>query len=243
MKTISDPHRGLIGAGRCLFSMALPLLLAATSPLLLAQTGKEGPPPVCFIRIANTVAPGTGNVKVLLDGSDVYEPGYKFGAVTGGIGLTPGNHTVTIRREGVKDGTSKVTVEKDQTVTLIPFAEMVPATDQDPAHFVIRILRLKQKQTESGRSASFISVSGQPEVKAELRDPAGKWEKVFVKRLMIGEATIHYPEGYAPIRVNDKDMEPIPIGDVGNYVVVLYDDAEGNLHTVNFRDFKFLSAD
>jgi len=242
MKTTSDSQPGLSGSRR-IFALTL-LSVAFSSPFLAAQENKkEGPPPVCFIRIANTVAPGTGNVKVLVDGSDVYEPGYKFGAVTGGIGLSPGNHTVTIRREGVKEGSSKVSVEKDQTVTLIPFAELVPATDQEPAHHAIRILRLKQKQTENGRSASFISVSGQPEVQAELRDPAGKWEKVFVKRLMIGEATIKYPEGYAPIRVNGKDMKPIPIADVGNYVVVLYDDLEGKLQTVNFRDFKYLSAD
>jgi hypothetical protein len=239
MKTTSDS----LSCGRRVFSFAL-LSFALSCPLLSAQDKKkDGPPPVCFIRIANTVAPGTGNVKVLVDGADVYEPGYKFGAVTGGIGLAPGNHTVTIRREGVKEGTSKVNVEKDQTVTLIPFAEKIPATDQEPAHFEIRILRLKQKETESGRSASFISVSGQAEVQAELRDPAGKWEKVFVKRMMIGEATIKYPEGYVPIRVNGKDMKPIPIGDVGNYVVVLYDDSEGKLCSMNFRDFKFLSAD
>src|SRR6476620_4605434 len=100
MKTTSDSPASLPGTRR-LLGLTL-LSLAISSPMLMAQDKKkEGPPPVCFIRIANTVAPGTGNVKVLVDGSDVYEPGYKFGAVTGGIGLTPGNHTVTIRREGV----------------------------------------------------------------------------------------------------------------------------------------------
>lgn len=239
MKTTSD------SPSRSRFRLGLTLLaLLCSGSLLSAQDKKkDGAPSVCFIRIANTVAPGTGNVKVYVDGADVYEPGYKFGAVTGGIGLAPGSHTITIRREGIKEGTSKVSIEKDQTVTLIPFAEKVPATDQEPAHFEIRILRLKQKETESGRSASFISVSGQAEVQAELRDPAGKWEKVFVKRMMIGEATIKYPEGYVPIRVNGNDMKPIPISDAGNYVVVLYDDPEGKICSMNFRDFKFLSAD
>lgn len=236
MKTISKT--------RSLFvALASVWVLTATPHGLLAQDEKAESPPTGFIRIANAVAPGEGNVKVEVNGNNVYEPGYKFGAVTGGIGLPPGSHSVTITREGVKMGSSKVTVSKDQTVTLIPFAERVPATDQEPAHFVVRILRLKQKDIQSGRSASFVSVSGQPEILAELRDPAGNWQKVQVKRLMIGEAVIHYPEGYAPVRVNGKLMEPIPIGDTGNYVVVLYDDPEGNIQTVSFRDFKFLSAD
>ncbi len=196
-----------------------------------------------FICIANTVAPGTGTVKVIVDGEDVYEPGYNFAAVTGGIGLPAGSHTVVFKREGVKEGSTKVTVEKDQTVTLVPFAEKVPATDQEKAHYAIRILRLKQKEIPEGRSASFISVSGLPEVRAEIRDLQGNWEKLSVKRLTISEAKIHYPQGYNPIRVNGKDMEPIPIIDAGNYVVILYDDVDGNLQCLNFRDFKYLSAD
>lgn len=219
------------------------LVFVLSSSALPAQDDQEELPPTGFIRIANTIAPGTGNVKVLVDGKDVYRPGYKFGAVTGGIGLSPGGHAVTFRREGVTEGSTKVSIKKDQTITLIPFAERVPATDEVPAHFEIRILRLKQKEVQNGRSASFVSVSGQSEVLAEVRDPAGNWEKVPVKRLMIGEAAIRYPEGYVPIRVNQKDMEPIPISDAGNYVVVLYDDPEGNIKSVNFRDFKFLSAD
>ncbi|MES2921664.1 MAG: PEGA domain-containing protein [Verrucomicrobiota bacterium] len=245
MKTTSETPRLLVAATG-FRKFILPVVFAIASQGLHAQDKKdkkEPPPPTCFIRIANTVAPGTGNVKVEVDGKDVYPPGYKFGAVTGGIGLPPGNHSVTISREGVKEGTSKVTLDKDQTVTLIPFAEKVPATDQEPAHFEVRIMRLKQKEVQEGRSASFISVSGQPELNVELRDPAGKWAKIFVKRLTIGEAPIRYPEGYAPVRVNGKDMESIPIGDTGNYVIVLYDDAEGVLHSVCFRDFKFLSAD
>jgi hypothetical protein len=242
MKMIFETLRLSHTAAR-LRRLALPLVFACASPTLTAQEPKEPSNPNGFIRIANAIAPGAGNVKVVVDGNDVYPAGYKFGAVTGGIGLPPGGHNVTISREGITEGSTKVMVDKNQTVTLIPFAERVPATDQVPAHFACRILRLKQKENPKGRSASFVSVSGTPELTAELRDPAGKWAKVFVKRLTIEETPIRYPEGYAPVRVNGKDMTPIPIGDEGNYVVVLYDDAEGKLNSVNFRDFKFLSAD
>lgn len=244
MKMISKTRRRFpISVNLYAWVMGWVLLISAGMVSAEEKEEKKEPAPVGFLRIANTVAPGTGNVKVLIDGKDIYAAGYKFGAVTGGIGLPPGDHNVTIRREGVKEGTTKVGVAKDQTVTLIPFAEKVPATDQEPAHFAVRILRLQQKDTLDGRSASFVSVSGQPEVTVELRDPAGKWETVFVKRLAIGEAVIRYPEGYAPVKVNGNGIAPIPISDKGNYVVVIYDDAEGKIQAVNFRDFKFLSAD
>lgn len=242
MKTIFKT-RQFYAAALSLRDLALPIIFAISSQVLPAQEKKTAPAPTCFIRIANTIAPGTGNVNVSINGKDVYPSGYKFGAVTGGIGLPPGSHTVTIRRGGVKEGSTKISLEKDQTVTLIPFAERVPATDQEQAHFAVRILRLKQKEVQGGRSASFVSVSGQPEILVELRAPAGNWARVPVKRLAIGETPILYPEGYAPVRVNGKDMDSIPIGEPGNYVAVLYDDPEGNIKSVNFRDFKFLSAD
>lgn len=228
---------------KTIFKILLSAVVLAQAVAAQEPKKEKEAPPAGFIRIANAIAQGTGNVLLTVDGKDVYPAGYKFGAVSGGIDRPPGSHTVNIRREGVEEGTTKIAVDKDQTVTLIPFAEKVPATDQKPAHFAIRILRLKQKDVQDGRSTSFVSVSGQPEVTVELRDPSGKWEKLFVKRLTIGEAVIHYSRGYAPVRVNGTDMEPIPIGDAGNYVVVLYDDAEGKLHSANFRDFKYLSAD
>lgn len=60
---------------------------------------------------------------------------------------------------------------------------------------------------------------------------------------MVAESTIKYPEGYVPIRANGVNLEPIPIGEAGNYAVILYDDPDGKISSLNFRDFKFLSAD
>jgi hypothetical protein len=216
-------------------------VLAASIPLLLAQ--KPSSPPTGFIRVVNGVALGTGNVNVTIDGQDMRPKGYKLGDATGGMGLSAGSHKVTIKKEGVKEGSTTVELEKDQTVTLIPFAEKVPATDQVPGHYKIQILRLKQKEVESGRTASFVSVSANPEIKVELQDETGKSATVFVKRLSVAETPLNYSQGYAPAKVNGAPIKPIPIGGVGNYVVVLYDDAEGKVQSLYFRDFKFLSAD
>lgn len=242
MKTTFDESRGRSAVTR-LPKFFLAAMFAISPAVRAAEEKKSSSKPVGFIRIANAIAPGSGMVKVSVDGKDIYPAGYKFSAVTGGIGLPPGSHKVKFEREGVKEGETTINLDKDQTVTLIPYAERVPATDQVPAHFKVSILRLKQKEIQNGRGATFVSVSGQPEVSVELGAPGGKWEKVFVKRQFIGEAVIHYPEGYAPVRVAGKKVEPISIGDPGNYVVVIYDDPDGNIATVNFRDFKYLSAD
>ena len=169
--------------------------------------------------------------------------GYKLGDATGGIGLKPGSHKVTIKREGIKEGSTTVVLEKNLTVTLIPFAEMIPATDQESAHFKVQILRLKQKSVESGRTATFVSVSANPELKAEVMGEDGKWAAVFVKRLSIAETPLKFSQAFAPTKLNGVPSDPIPIGGIGNYVIVIYDDAEGKVQSLYFRDFKFLSAD
>jgi hypothetical protein len=196
-----------------------------------------------FVRIVNAVAPGTGPLDVQIDGKKINPKGYKIGDLTGGISLPPGNRTVTFSREGVTKGTTRVNVEANETTTLIPFAEKVPASDQIPAHWEIRILRLKQKDPEEERSATFTSVSQNPEVKVEIREPEGKWNTVFVKRLAVAQAPILYPRGYVPLRSPDGNLSSIPVSSAGNYVVLLYDDEQGKLCSLNFRDKKFLSAD
>lgn len=218
------------------------LIFALTQCLCMAEDDAENLP-TGFIRLVNGVAEGEGPVKLEIDGEDMRPPGYKLGDATGGIGLRPGARKVTIRRAGVKEGSTTIQLEKDQTVTVIPYAEKIPASDQEPAHFAIRILRLKQRSVDKGRTATFVSVSSIPEMKVELQGDDGTWAAVFVKRLSIGETPLSYSVGYAPTKVNGKPSKPIPIGGPGNYVVVLYDDPEGNVQSIYFRDFKFLSAD
>lgn len=218
------------------------VILAGTQCLSMAQE-KEEALPTGFIRLVNGVTGGEGNVKLEIDGEDMRPKGYKLGDTTGGIGLRPGSRKVTIKKQGVKEGSTTIQLEKDQTVTVIPYAEKIPASDQEPAHFAIRILRLKQRSVDQGRTATFVSVSANPELKVELQGDDGKWATVFVKRLSIGESPLNYTVGYAPTKVNGKPIKPIPIGGPGNYVIVLYDDPEGNVQSIYFRDFKFLSAD
>lgn len=224
-----------------LFSGALALLggLALSGPLA-AQEPKQK---YGFIRLVNAVAQGAGKVSLVIDGTDMSPDGYEFGDVTGGMGLKPGAHTVTVKRDGVKEGTTKVNVAADDTTTVIPFAEKVPASDEKPAYWSIRILRLKQKEPEKDRTATFVSVANEPEIQVELSDPEGKWSTASVKRLSTAELPLKFPEGYAPIRTKAGKLESIPIGGNGNYVTVLYSDPEGKLRSLNFRDFKFLTAD
>ena len=220
--------------------------LAAFCALLTPKASAQATPPaakVGFVRMVNAVAQGSGPLELLVNGESMNPDGYNLGDVTGGIGLKPGAHEISFRRQGLKEGSTRINVAADNTTTLIPFAERVPATDEKPAHWAIRILRLKQMEPETERTATFVSVSQSPEHEVEIRDPKGNWTKVFVKRLVISRTPILYPEGYVPLRHKEGKLPSIPVGEPGNYVVVLYDNAEGKMQAVNLQDYKYLSAD
>lgn len=196
-----------------------------------------------FVRLVNAVAVGTGKLDFTINGDTVRPEGYQLGNATGGIALKPGAHKMAFHREGVKDGATQVNVNADDTTILIPFAEQVPASDTEPAHWQIRILRLKQQSSDEKRTATFVSVSREPEVKVEIRQSDETWEAVAVKRLAVARAEIKQAKGYMPVRYKGEDLSAISVGPSGNYVSILYDDEKGVLRSKTFQDYKYLSAD
>jgi hypothetical protein len=211
--------------------------------LASAVSGQGEQKKIGYIRLIHALAHGEGKLSLILNGVDVYPSGYQLGNATGGIGVDAGRCTVVIRRDGVEEGETKVDVEIGETTTVIPFAEQVPATDDKPAHWQIKILRLKQTKRQEGRMATFVSVSNQPEIAVEMREPNGDWSKQFVKRFGTANMPMNYPEGYVPLRSGDQKLEPIPVMDEGTYVVVLFDDTKGKLASISFRDFMHLTAE
>lgn len=216
-------------------------LLVLLAPAIASAQGNANK--LGFIRLVDAVAAGVGPLDLKIEGESISPDGFKLGDVTNGVPLSPGEHNITISREGTKPGVTKVKIGIDEVTILIPFAEKVPASDTEPAHWAIRVLRLKQLEPQSERSATFVSVSQQPEIKIEMRDPEGNWSSVFVKRLAVAQAPIKYPRGYVPLKMGEEKLVSIPVGEPGNYAVILYDDDQGKTKALNFRDQKYLSAD
>lgn len=192
--------------------------------------------PLGYLRLVNTIAAGAGNVSVRVDGGEVYPKGYRFGAVTGGIGLTPGVHQVEVRREGVLTGSAEVTVVSKLTLTLVAHAEEIPAAGGKPLRHQARLLELVPREVGKGKVATFVSVSQTPRVPMWVRKEDGGWDAVEVTRLKPVETTIQVARGYVALRSGGRPLDAIPVADPGNYVVVLFDDDKGRLRSVSFRD-------
>jgi hypothetical protein len=221
------------------------LRLAAGLLLIAPLAAQDGPPKVGFIRLVNAVGAGTGNVHLKVDGEDMFPKGYKLGQRTGGIGLAAGSRKVTITRDGVVEGTTTVTLAVGETMNLVSFAEKMPAEGDKPERWEMRILRLKQREVESGFRLTVLSVCKSPEVlfstlqEGEEKKAANSAKRLMTTTVDLGARSkdlglfLHNVE--APVAVFRPEAK-------GNYVVVLYDDPDGSVKAVSFYDPKFVIA-
>lgn len=236
MKTISKRLTG----HRALTKTLLRLVLGLS--VLPSDAIADDRPAFGYIRLVNAVATGDGALRLSIDGVDVNPPGYRLGDITGGIGLSPGAHRISVEREGVETGKTTIRLAKDETLTLIPFAEILPRTDERPPRAVIRILRLNPGPPITTRDAVFVSVCQEPEIKVDLGTGNG-WMDIRVQRLTTERRPLAERHGYVPLRVQGKDRPAMEVSSPGTYLVLLYEDPAGKVLTLNFPDLRYLSSD
>ena len=219
------------------------LLALALFSQVGAQTVDPTAGPRGFIRLMNVVGVGTGKLDFLIDGTPVREQGYQLGDVTGGIPRQPATYKFTFRREGLVQGETTFAIVKDVTVTLIPFAELVPATEDKEAYWTIRILRLKQSEDRQMTTATVVNLTRHAELKVKIQNKDESWDSVVVARLGLARAPIHQRAGYVPMKTEWGDLTPLSVGTSGNFVAIVYEDADGALRSQNFQDLKYLSLE
>ena len=222
-------------------------ILAATLCLfgvISSANGKATSPEVGFLRIINAIAPGNGTTRVLIDGEELFPKGYQLGQRSGGIGLAAGPHTVTLQKNGVESGTTKFDLKSGETLSLIGFAEKIPATDDHaPQRWTTKILKIKQSDPERGFRMTLLSVCDLDEVKVDAIIPGQKDITIaHVKRLSTAVIDLGSTRSEAMVKVGGEIITTVSPDEPGNHVVVLYKDAEGKIRALTFFDPKFVIA-
>jgi hypothetical protein len=218
----------------------LQALLLTSLPLAAQEAPKVG-----FLRLVNAVAPGTGNLHLKIDGEELYPKGYPMEARTGGFGLAAGSKKITVTKAGVEEGSTTLQLGVGETVTLVTFAEKLPAEDDKPERWAARILRLKQRDREKGYHLTVLSVCKEPELLFET-EIQGREQPVgsSVKRLMTSTIDLGGAGGDTTVRLrgSEKILASFRPDDPGNYVMLLYDGEDGEVRAIYFYDPKFVIA-
>lgn len=225
----------------------LPALLAIAAAFFMTlrhAAAQNEQPEIGFLRIVNAVAPGEGNASILVDGKDLYPKGYKLGQKTAGFGVAAGEHTISIKKTGVETGTTKVTLKKGETLSMIGFAEkMEPIKEGEPVKWRTKILLLKQSDPESGYRLALVPLCSQDELKIEIQVQGRPQPEIsYAKRMVVTPLGLGKSKPEVNIKVAGESVATIAPEDPGNYVVVFYEDESGKIKALSFYDPKFVVA-
>jgi hypothetical protein len=215
------------------------VLLAALGSLLLAQPAEMG-----FIQIVNAVAPGTGKATFVVNGENLYPDGYGLGQTTGGYAIKSGDTSIEVRKEGVEKGNTRLNIGTGETMSVIAFAERLPSKNEDdPPKWIIKLLRLKQQDVERGFGVSLVSVCKQEEVAVDLTVEGKKKPiRAFAKRLNISKVDIGGRKAEMMLSQEGRVLTNISPDSPGNYVVILYESADGKVEAISYHDPKYVVA-
>jgi len=218
--------------------------LLAVAGLLPIAAFAQPVPEMGFVRIVNAVSPGTGHATFLIDGRSLFEGGYQLGQTTGGYGVARGTRTIEVRKAGVVSGSTRVDLAEGETMTVIAYAERLPAVRQeDKPRWTIKLLRLKQQDHERGFGLSIVPVTAADDAVVDVTMPGkGKTQKVHAGRLKITKVNLGRARDDVEIVSGGRNVATVSLDARGNYVVILFDDAGGGIGAISFYDPKFVVA-
>jgi hypothetical protein len=204
------------------------------------------PPKPGFIRLVQAMAPGTGKVNVRIDGDDIFPKGYDLSQCSGGMGFHGGEHRIDVVKQGVEPATVKIPLAEGETITLVVYAEKLPAVSGDDGKpkWKARLLRLRQPPPEPGYHLTLASVSGREEIPVRTL-VAGRNKPVISLVRRLSTVGVHLGRGSGDtleLESGDHPLGRVSLDEKGSYVVILYDKEDGGVGMVSFFDPKFVIA-
>lgn len=220
---------------KTIFNCLSMLVISAAS--VFAQTGK---PSAGFLRVVHLVAPGEGTLRVKLDGEALFPRGYELGQRTGGIGLPPGAHLLELSKNGVEPVKEKLDLPPGETITVLAYAEKLPPKREgEPPRWAIKLRKLPVATSDEGYRLSLISFCDREEVLVRtFIETKRKTETTPLKRFQTSEIDLGRGRGGVEIRLENQALAAVSLDEPGRYLVVLYEDAKGEVRAFSFYDPK-----
>ena len=209
--------------------------------MVSAQEDPEWTKTAGFLRIVNVVAVGEGNLNLKMAGKSYWPKGFKLGERTGGFRMRSGKIAFMLEKEGCTTSTRSIEVVKGETQTLVCYADPLRDESGRIVEWELKIARLKQREPEQGLHFTIISFCEEQELELEVLETVSEVSQmVTVAKMKARRVKIEGGLVSVHIMHRDKVVERLATDQKGNYVVMLYTDAEGAQKGVTFYDSKFV---
>lgn len=191
----------------------------------------KGDPEVGNFRFADA-AGLTGKISLMVDTSRLKPAGFAPGDTTGAIGILPGSHRFTVASTEAGSASAMIPLRANTSTTVIAYCGLGvdPQTHQQKK--ILQLLQRANPPPNGGRHFQLIYVSGQPSVTVNLN---GSPVQVNSMREM---SVPDSPSGKISVDQTSKPIVQFTAPQAGNFLVVLYDGAAGNLAGLVLPDYK-----
>lgn len=204
--------------------------------LMACAHAQESPPG--FIRLVNAAAGGDGNLVLSIDGEAVYAKGYKLGQTSGGIGLAAGRHRIELRKDGMKPLNETVELKAGSTVSLVVFTEK---EESPPYAWRLRLMQMTAQEA-SGYRLCCLSLCRREELSLAASVDGKKPLSLPLQRGAAASLALGGQRGRVSVKVAGLAAADIDLDDPGNYMLVIFDDANGQVRCLSYYDPVFSRA-
>lgn len=196
---------------------------------------------VGFLRLIHLAANGEDPLHFFVQGKDIFPEGYTLGQATGGMTYPQGILSIKASKKGCKTTTRKLPIHPQITTTLVAYSEPIRDEEGRIIEWQLRLTSLQQKDKAKGVSITLVSLCPDPILTVDI---TGLNKRAFIQQVSIPSRriqtiTLKKSQEYTRVIYNNKPLTFFSSDEPGNYVVMIYQDKEGNKKALSYYDLKF----
>lgn len=188
-------------------------------------------PEVATFRFADA-AGIPGKVSLMVDSLKLKPAGFAAGDTTGAIGILPGTHKFTVASVEAGTATADVPMPANNSTTVIAYCSLAIDPQTKAAKKVVQLLTRSNPLRDSGRHFQLLLISTRPQMDIILNGASIRVKAM--KELRVPEP----PMGSIRVDQGGKPVVQFNAPQAGNFFVVLYEEANGNLAGFVIPDYK-----
>ncbi|MDX1680288.1 MAG: hypothetical protein R3242_06120 [Akkermansiaceae bacterium] len=190
--------------------------------------------PWAGLRVANaTATQGEGSaLRITLDGKPWQVEGMASGEVSALRRLPSGQHRLDFALDGIEGHRVVLDLKEEAMVTLVPYLRW----SEPERRWSIRVIRLDAGTWRDERSLCVLHLGRAEPQRLEMKQGAGSWQALSLRRLKVQELPLAQKRGYLPLRAGRQRLASMPVFERGRHVLVLYESTDGKLATLAYRD-------
>lgn len=198
---------------------------------LAGVTSRSAEPEAASFRFADA-AGAFEKLSLTVDATKLKPAGFTPGNITGSIGILPGSHRFTVSSPKAEVAAVTLPLQANSSTTLIAYCTVAVDSQTKKVKKTLQLHPRVNPPPNAGKHFQLLYVSGRPEVDITLNGAPARMKAM--KEINVPDS----PKGVISIEQAGKSVVKFNAPEAGNFLVVLYDSADGNFAALVVPNYK-----